>query len=108
MDVSLFSRRGGEVCSSRQQEQLCLLDGYSLALEVPKATSAKRVGLKRDTEEASVLLFFPPSSSIYCIVSGVLLENGTLPSSAVSLFCFRKDCGPEGRQGTDSKGEQVG
>lgn len=69
--------------SSRQQKPSCLLDGYSLALEVPKAVSAKRVGLKRDTEETSVFFF-------QSIVSGVLLENMSLSSAAVSLFSFRK------------------
>lgn len=78
VDASLFSRRGGEVRSGRQQKQSCLLDGYSLALEVPKAVSAKRVGLRRDTEQTSV--FFSPS-----IVSGVLLENMSLSSAAVSF-----------------------
>lgn len=71
--------------SSRQEKPSCLLDGYSLALEVPKAVSTKRVGLKRDTEETSVFFF-----SFSSIVSGVLLENMSLSSAAVSLFSFRK------------------
>lgn len=75
--------------SRRRQKRLCLLDCYSLALEVPKAVSAKCVGLKRATEEASVFFSLSPSSILlYCKRSA--LENITLSAAAVSLFPTRK------------------
>lgn len=41
---------------------------YSLALEVPKADTAKCVGLKRDVEETSVFYSFSSSSILlYCV-----------------------------------------
>lgn len=94
-DASLFSRRGGEVRSSRQQKPSCLLDGYSLALEEPKAVSTKRVGLKRDTEETSVFFSeyckwsaFGKHVIVFCSCQFILIQRG---------HC---DCGPEGRRGT--------
>lgn len=81
-DASLFSRRGGEVRSGRRQKQPCLWDGYSLALQVPKAVGAKRVGSRRDTEHCKWSAF-GKHVIVFCSCQFVLVQ---------------KRHGPEGRQ----------